>query len=595
MARDMKIGRRLGLGFGAVLTLLVAVVGVSYWSQLSTGAITTRILQSDAPLLEVAFRVRGDTLELRRFEKDMFLNMGNAEKEADYAIKWNDWSKRLGDRLNELERLTTSDSDREAVRMMRRDAASYQEALERVLTAVRAGQITTPQEANNTFASHKDTIRRLEENAGDLATRHATAMQSLDRVVADGASRTGWLMIAVIVLGIVASSVIGVVITRSITIPLEQAVAVAEQVAEGDLKVSIDVERQDETGRMLGAMAKMIAALDRIASTASAIAAGDLKVTIKPQSERDTLGNALSAMVGRLTQVIGEVWTGANALSSASSQLSSTAQALSQGTSEQAASVEETTSSLEQMSASVTQNAENSRTTETTALKGAEDASQSAKAVGETLEAMTAITEKISIIEEIAYQTNLLALNAAIEAARAGEHGKGFAVVATEVRKLAERSQTAAKEIGDLATSSVKVAERSGQLLEDLVPGIRKTAELVQEVAAASREQSAGVAQINTAMTKVDQVTQRNASASEELASTAEEMSAQAESLQELVAFFRVAGMENDGKRRSPRPVAPAARAPSREATPHPGRADGPLHPRANGASNGPSTDFKRF
>jgi methyl-accepting chemotaxis protein len=177
-------------------------------------------------------------------------------------------------------------------------------------------------------------------------------------------------------------------------------------------------------------------------------------------------------------------------------------------------------------------------------VKGSKDAEESGRTVKETVTAMRQIAEKVSIIEEIAYQTNLLALNAAIEAARAGEHGRGFAVVATEVRKLAERSQSAAKEISGLAAFSVAVAERSGRLLDQLVPGIRKTADLVQEVAAASSEQSSGVGQINKAMSRVDQVTQRNASAAEELASTAEEMASQAEALQQLVSYFRLAGAE---------------------------------------------------
>jgi methyl-accepting chemotaxis protein len=228
----------------------------------------------------------------------------------------------------------------------------------------------------------------------------------------------------------------------------------------------------------------------------------------------------------------------ATQLSAASADLSSASQSLSSGTSEQAASVEETTASLEEMTASITSNAENSKQTEKMAEQGAGDAARSAEVVGQTVEAMKQISERIGIIEEIAYQTNLLALNAAIEAARAGEHGRGFAVVASEVRRLAERSQSSAKEIRTVADSSVKVAERAGEMLKALVPSIQKTLELVQEASAASREQSSGVSQIGAAMGQVDQVTQRNSQAAEEVAATAEELSAQAAALQGAVALL---------------------------------------------------------
>jgi len=183
---------------------------------------------------------------------------------------------------------------------------------------------------------------------------------------------------------------------------------------------------------------------------------------------------------------------------------------------------------------------------------GAKDAETAATVVKQTVEAMKTIADRLGLIEDIAYQTNLLAINAAIEAARAGEHGRGFSVVAAEIRKLAERSRAAAKEIGSLAGANVKIAERSTLLLTDLVPSIRQTVELVQEVAAASNEQSTGVGHVNRAMSQVDQVTQRNAAAAEELASTAQEMAAQAEALRQLMGFFRVGNGRADGPDHGP-------------------------------------------
>ncbi len=331
-------------------------------------------------------------------------------------------------------------------------------------------------------------------------------------------------------------------------------------------------------------------------STAQLIARGDLSrtVVVDGTDEIAALQTAMRDMSGTLRQIIAEVRGGADALAMAASQVSLTSQTLSQGTGEQAASVEETTSSLEEMNASITQNAENSRQTEAMAKAGASDAEETGVAVRETVVAMNDIAEKISIVQEIAYQTNLLALNAAIEAARAGEHGKGFAVVAQEVRKLAERAQSAAKDIQQKAQASVAVAGRSGTLLDALVPAIRKTADLVQEVAAASQEQSAGVGQISKAMGSVDQVTQRNASASEELASTAEEMSSQAESLQQLMSFFQVGDVASHARAqpgarqhaRSHLPAPTAPRAPEK-ALPHPVA--------ARSARNGSGGQFKRF
>jgi methyl-accepting chemotaxis protein len=289
---------------------------------------------------------------------------------------------------------------------------------------------------------------------------------------------------------------------RWVTRPISSALEAADQIARGNLAISVKADSEDEVGRLMSAMHHMIE---------------------------------------RLTQIISEVRSAADNLSSAASEVSATAQSLSQSSSEQAASVEETTASMEQMTASIARNTENAKVTDGMAAKAACEAAEGGEVVGRTVEDMKTIAGRISIIDDIAYQTNLLALNAAIEAARAGEHGKGFAVVAAEVRKLAERSQVAAQEIGALADSSVKQAERAGTLLGEIVPSIRKTSNLVQEIALASSEQSSGVAQINGAMGQLNQATQQNASASEELAATAEELGSQAGQLQQTMTFFRLA------------------------------------------------------
>ncbi|ACT51943.1 methyl-accepting chemotaxis sensory transducer [Methylovorus glucosotrophus SIP3-4] len=303
----------------------------------------------------------------------------------------------------------------------------------------------------------------------------------------------------------------------------------------------------------------IILPVNEAVSVLQAMEQGDLTVKVKGQykGQLEDFKQTVNNTIEKISQVVAEVRNSADGIASAADQVSSTAQSLSQATNEQAASVEETSASVEQMSASINQNTENAKVTESISAKATADANEGGAAVVQTVAAMKSIANKISIIDDIAYQTNLLALNAAIEAARAGEHGKGFAVVAAEVRKLAERSQVAAQEIGELAENSVGTAEKAGKLLEEMVPNINKTSDLVQEITAASEEQSTGAAQINVAMNQMSQITQQNASGSEELAATAEEMSGQAEQLQELIGFFNI-GQSDSGIRtaakRHPKP-----------------------------------------
>jgi methyl-accepting chemotaxis protein len=360
------------------------------------------------------------------------------------------------------------------------------DALIAALQTMKERHNTITKLVNDDLANDKREVRESFERS--MQTQRTTAILSVIVVV---------ICVAFLV---VASLHVAALVTRS----LDRVVGVAESVANGDLTTDIVVDSTDETGRLLTAMQDMSA---------------------------------------KLAEVIGQVRVGAGTLASAAGQLSASAAEVSQATGQQASSVEETTSSLEEMSASIAQNAENSQIMGQIAVKAARDAEQSGGAVAETVAAMKSIAERISIVEEIAFQTNLLALNAAIEAARAGDMGRGFAVVASEVRKLAERSQGAAKEIRSLAGTSVQVAERSGVLMQELVGTTKKTSDLLQEIAAASAEQASGVNQINRAMAQLDQVTQRNAAAAEELSSTAEEMNSQAATLQGAISFFTVPGL----------------------------------------------------
>jgi methyl-accepting chemotaxis protein len=379
-----------------------------------------------------------------------------------------------------------------------------------------------PAHAFAVMTAKNDALHDVETSLAEVLVASAQALRS----------RATSALIGFLVLtggALLAMLIMALWIARSITVPLGRAAEVARAIASGDLTVQVASTATDETGTMLEAM---------------------------------------RGMVGKLSTIVREVMAGTSQLSLAAAQVSAASQSLAQGTTEQAASVQETTASLEQISGSVSQNAENSRQTEAAAKRGVSEADESGKAVRAAAEAMTTITSKLVIIEEIAYQTNLLALNAAIEAARAGEQGRGFAVVAAEVRRLAERSQSAAREIRGLAATSVKAADQSGLRLAELVPVIRQTAELVQEVTEASREQSVSVAEINKAMVQLDQIGQRNAAAAEEMASTAEEMSAQAEALRRTAEFFKLG---DPGAAEERGPLAP--RAAGRSPAPVPGPA----------------------
>jgi methyl-accepting chemotaxis protein len=305
----------------------------------------------------------------------------------------------------------------------------------------------------------------------------------------------------ILAVGLALTLALGWYLGRQFVRPLREVMQVTHELHEGNLGVHAHVDRDDELGR---------------------------------------LGEQVNALVDRLADVISQIRASAGSVSTASGELNASAQQLSQGATEQAGTLQQIASSLQSVDASVARNAEHARDTARAANQASAHAERGGEAVQQTVGAMREIAQKISVVEDIAYQTNLLALNAAIEAARAGAQGKGFAVVAGEVRKLAERSQSAAQQIGELASRSVQVAENAGLLLDRTVPMIRDTSNLVQEIAAASQEQMAAIREINVGVSQLNEVVQQNAAAGHELASTSYDLANQSSNLEHYVEFFRV-------------------------------------------------------
>jgi len=363
--------------------------------------------------------------------------------------------------------------------------------------------------------SYDDMFTRIEaeEKLQAINAKTNEALPVLDRLISmkttessqrDLIDQLGVVKLTIVLTGIIvilAAIISSYFTSKAIVGPINQAKAAIQAVAEGDLTVKVEFTQNDEISEMM---------------------------------------NHFQQMTEKFKNVIGFIVDTSSGILDASIQVKSSAEQMSNGATQQAASAEEVASSMEEMSANIQQNNDNAKKTESIAKKSAEEVQFGSESVQKTVDSMTIIANKVSIIGEIARQTNLLALNAAVEAARAGDHGRGFAVVAGEVRKLAERSSIAAKEIDDLSGASMKIAVESGKLLSQVVPNIKHTSDLVQEISAASMEQNSGANQVNSALQHLNQIVQQNAASAEQMSASAEELSERAKELRRMVDYFNV-------------------------------------------------------
>ncbi|MDP1977295.1 methyl-accepting chemotaxis protein [Undibacterium sp.] len=512
LLKHLSVGKRLGLGFALILALFFITTLIAIFKLNTVAAAADDLLK--------------DPLATERMVSDWYRNIHTGVRRTTAIAKSTDPSLASFFAADQEESTRTSG-------ILQKEIAEHMKSPEEVALFKEIG------EQRQVYISARNKVVDLKKNgqvdeantaldkefipASVLYVKKIEEMLRLQRKQIDDTSAgiqqtyhsSRLLLITLSLLAALLSAICAWLMTISITRPLSRATAVAEKMAQGDLSETIDVLRNDEIGKMM---------------------------------------HAINGINTGLSSVIGDVRHGTETINVAAAEIASGNADLSSRTESQASSLQETASSMEELTSTVKQNADNARhanqlviSASGVAVKGGEVVGQVVETMGSIKESSRKIVDIISVIDGIAFQTNILALNAAVEAARAGEQGRGFAVVATEVRNLAQRSASAAKEIKHLIDDSVgkvdhgsKLVDTAGQTMTDIVSSVQHVADIMSEITAASQEQSAGIEQVNLAVTQMDEMTQQNAALVEQAAAAAESMREQSGKLSELVAQFNI-------------------------------------------------------
>ncbi|MEZ5704908.1 MAG: methyl-accepting chemotaxis protein [Burkholderiaceae bacterium] len=508
----LKVGHRLYLGFALVVSLLLAMAVLAYYSLEASQAATQRIVEMDKRAMHTAQWAQGTRLNIDRVLA-MAKSRNDPAVESYFKPLMAETSARISEVQKELESGTQSEQGKAMLVSIAEARSEYINVRKQYFATLGSGDLAAAEQAlNNVLLPAANRYSGLQ---GELLALQQSLVEDAVRVSGETVVRQEALLGTMAGLALVIAMGLAWGITRSVTRPVDDALQVANSVAKGDLTCVVVTQRHDELGDLIRALATM----------------------------RDAL-----------LQTVSQVRSATENINTASSEIASGNQDLSARTEQAASNLEETAASMEELTSTVSQSADAARQANQLAASASEVAVRGGQVVGQVVTTMEEINHSskkindiIGVIDGIAFQTNILALNAAVEAARAGEQGRGFAVVAAEVRSLAQRSAEAAKEIKGLIGTSVdkvdvgsRLVAEAGQTMNEIVGSVQRVTDIIGEITAASGEQSSGIAQVNTAVNQLDQMTQQNAALVEESAAAAESLRDQAVKLAQVVQVFRL-------------------------------------------------------